>query len=116
MMCQNRELLSYQEKEINKLWRTIYILIAIIILLILTNIVINICGIKKIKEYIYDYEEETYTYYEIQSEDGNAVFNYANNGGEINYENADKLGESSNSEDNSYHSQKEEKTKTISEE
>lgn len=115
MMCQNRELLSYQEKEINKLWRTIYILIAIIILLILTNIVIDICGIKKIKEYIYDYEEETYTYYEIQSEDGNAVFNYANNGGEINYENADKLGKGINGENSSSSSQEEEKTKTISE-
>lgn len=114
-MCQNQELLQYQQKLIDRLWRTIYILITIIILLILANIVIDICGIRKIKEYIYDYEEETYTYYEIQSEDGNAVFNYANNGGEINYENADKLGENSNSEDNSYHSQEEEKTKTISE-
>lgn len=114
-MCQNQELLQYQQKLIDRLWRTIYILITIIILLILANIVIDICGIRKIKEYIYDYEEETYTYYEIQSEDGNAVFNYANNGGEINYENANKLGESNNGEDNSYHSQEEEKTKTISE-
>lgn len=114
-MCQNQELLQYQQKLIDRLWRTIYILITITILLILANIVIDICGIKRIKKYIYDYEEETYMIYDIQSDDGNAVFNYANNGGEIVYENSDKLDKNSTGKDSSCNSYKEEKTETISE-